>query len=1221
MSGFKRLCLIVAGLSCVVGCESDQSEKLNTKSSVVGEAISARPLQPVGESSSSTLFTSLGARETGLYASNELRPANMRKYLLNGAGLCTGDYDNDGLVDVFVVSQDGPNRLFRQVAAWRFEDVTEAAGGLDGGPTWGTGASFADIDNDGDLDLYVCNIDAPNQLYVNNGDGTFDEQASERGLDFAGATTMAAFADYDRDGDLDVYLLNNRVYSIGEESPRVEMVNINGVRQVHPDYREEYFLLAGRLQEAGQRDRLMQNDGKGNFKDVSAQAGIVDYDMGLSATWWDYNNDGWLDLYVGDDLKSPDHLYENQRDGTFRDVIAGATSTTPWFSMGADAADINNDGRIDFLIADMSSTTHYKQKTTMGEMGNSSWFLTMGRPRQFMRNMCYLNTGTNRLWEVGNLVGLDSTDWTWSIKFGDFDCDGWSDVFVTNGVGRNMNDSDALREHKRLLAEGRKEEADNFILKMKPLEEENLIFKNLGNYQFQNMAKEWGADYFGLSNGCSVADIDRDGDLDLLVSNMNAPLGVYRNDGTQGNRLLIELSGTYSNRNGIGAKVTISMNGEKQTRQLILARGYMSADEPLVHFGLGDNESIDRLVVEWPSGIVQEFEDVAANQWVTIREQGHPPKNIVSPPAPGPTWFAEQNPAPLPFVHEELDFDDFALQPLLPNKLSQLGPGSAWGDVNGDGRDDCYFGGGRGQLSQLFIQQPDGTFRRKGGPWIDDRGCEDMGALFFDAEGDGDLDLYVVSGGVEVAAGDDRLGDRLYLNDGQGNFERGEDGTLPDLRESGSCVCGADFDRDGDVDLFVGTRLKPRLWPLPQTSYLLINNGGKFQLADSSKVGPLVEIGLVTGAVWTDVNSDGWMDLVVATEWGPVRILQNDSGTLVDATDRAGLGAATGWWNAVESADLDGDGDMDLVATNFGLNTKYHATHDRPTQLFVSDFDENGDIDLVEAEWEGDKCYPIRGKSCSSHAMPFLNEKFDTYHEYALADLTQIYTEEKINHAHRYAATTLESCVFWNNGDGTFEISLLPRLAQASPSFGIAIDDFNMDGNLDIYLAQNFWNAQPETGLMAGSTSVLLRGCGDQCFEVVEPAELGILIPDQASCAIATDLNQDGIADLVVGVNNGPVKVFRNQAAEGANLCVRLQDPRSGGLGIGAKVVLIMADGSRHVREIHGGSGYLSQQPAVARFALPSEQKPQELVVTWPDGQTQTILLDATDRVITVNRK
>lgn len=1152
-------------------------------------------------------FEQLTGDQTGLNFTNELRPENMRKYLLNGAGVATGDFDNDGLVDVYAISQDGSNRLFRQTSPWQFEDVTTQVGDLTGGDYKGTGAAFVDVDNDGWLDLYACNLDGPNALFMNQGNGRFIEQAKSRGVQFAGASTMCSFADYDRDGDLDLYLVNNRILSILEEQPVIKIRKVGGRPTVHPDFAEQYFLLDGRVQEAGQKDCLYQNDGSGHFVEVTDEAGITGFDMGLSATWWDYDGDGWMDLYVANDLKSPDHLYKNQKDGTFKDVIAETVTHTPWFSMGADSADINNDGMFDFLVADMSSTTHYKQKTMMGEMGDSAWFLTTGKPRQFMRNTLLVNTGGERFQEAANLTGLDSTDWTWSLKFGDLDSDGLVDLFVTNGVGRNMNDSDAATEYRKLMASGDKEAARKQLLRMPPLKEPNLVFKNSGELAFENRSQVWGVDHLGVSQGASLVDLDRDGDLDLLVSNMNEPMGIYRNEINAASNLLVKLEGTISNRFGLDAKVTVGLGDLELVRYLTSARGFMSADDPILHFGLGDCSQVDYVIVDWPSGTRQRFEDIAANQILTITEgtESHAPVNGQVARSP---LFSKASASGLMIKHQERAYDDFEQQPLLPNKLSQLGPGIAWADVDGDGREDCFIGGATGSMSTLLLQTSTGKFKRSSS-FPDTLAYEDMGAIFFDVDGDEDLDLYVASGGYEHESSSLSLRDRLYLNDGDGNFSGAPDDRIPDLRVPSSSVSAADFDRDGDLDLFVGTRFRAHQWPLTASSRILRNDNGTLVDVSSEIAKPLQDIGLVTGSIWSDVDQDGWIDLFVTLEWGPVKVLKNQKGIFVDATEAAGLANDSGWWNSITGGDVDNDGDMDFVALNFGLNTKYHADQQHPVALYAGDFDNNGSLDLVEAEYEGNTCYPVRGRSCSAQAMPFLKDKFPTFHEFALADVIQIYSSNSLQKSSKFVANELQSVLLINDGTGKFEVQPLPRLVQISPGFGAVLQDFNADGNLDLCIAQNFMQPQPETGQMDGGLGVLLLGDGDGQFRYMTPQESGISVPGQGMALTVCDWNGDAAPDLLMSVNDEESQAWINQSSAvttGQRFALRLKADAGNQQAIGSRVTVIRKD-DHQLHEMTAGAGYLSQSTTEIFLVSDSANPIVSFKINWPDGSEQVV--------------
>ncbi len=1163
------------------------------------------------EKSAGTRFEKIPPETSGVDFVHVWKPPDERRQALDnafaGGGVCVGDYDSDGLPDIFLTRPQGGHRLYRNLGGFRFEDVTESAGIADD-RAWGSGATFADVDNDGDLDIYACAYDSPNRLYINQGDSRFKEQAAEFGLDFRGASILMAFADYDLDGDLDGYLLTNRIArSIDKGQEMVKVEFDNGRPVVNKTDREHKGVVRkpdGQLKmiNAGQYDRLYRNDG-GTFRNVSEEAGVSgNYYIGLSATWWDYNDDGHPDLYVANDFETPDQLFRNNRDGTFTDVIRSAIPHTPWFSMGADMADLDNDGRFDLMASDMSGTTHFKQKVSMGDMANSGWFLTYPEPRQYMRNAVYLNTGTDRFMEVAYLTGLSDTDWTWAVKFADLDNDGWVDLYVSNGMTRNWFDGDMLRKSyaapdvifQRWLEEPKRAES-------------NLAFKNHGDLLFKKVSKAWGLDHVGVSFAAALGDLDRDGDLDLVVNHFEEQASVYRNDIAGGDRVLIRLRGTKSNTYGVGATVRVKTPSGEQSRYVTLSRGFMSADEPMVHFGLGEHDVISSLTVEWPGGAEQSFDNLKAGRWYTITEPGT--ITATRKPAVSPPRLFQPLAGKFDIRHRERDYDDYERQPLLPYKLSQLGPGMAWGDVDGDGDEDLYLSAAAGQAGILVLKGSDGSLRparilSKG--FAQDKSCEDMAPLFLDTDGDGDTDLYVVSGGVECQPGDAVLRDRLYLNDGKGTFSKAPEGALPDLRDSGSVVTAADFDRDGDLDLFVGGRVVPGKYPLTPTSRLLQNDAGKFTEVTEELAPGLGETGLVTSAVWSDADDDGWPDLLVTHEWGPVKLWRNEKGRLVDRTGAAALAERLGWWNGIAARDLDHDGDIDYVVTNFGLNTKYRVYPDKPLLLYYGDFEEKGVMRLVEAHYEDDHLFPVRGRSCSSAAMPTLGEKFPSFKSFASASLEDIYTPRCLSESHRFEANTLESGVLWNDGTGKFTFRPLPRLAQASPAFGAIIADVDGDTHADIYIVQNFFGPQPETGRMDGGVSLLLRGDSTGNFTPVSPDASGLIVPGDAKGVTVIDLQNDGWPDFVVGINDGKVVAFENRgSASHRVLQVRLDGRKGNPTAVGARVTVQLDDGSTQTAEVHAGGGYLSQSPSTLRFGL-GPLGARDVTVRWPDGETTT---------------
>ena len=861
------------------------------------------------DTSSSTMFRRLNSADTGIDFTNRADPNHPMSRLYHSGfvtgGVAIGDLNGDQRPDLFFASGPDTNRLYFQTGELTFQDVTERAG-VGGGSAWGAGVSLIDIDNDGDLDIYVCNYATGNQLFINQGDGRFDEQAERFGLAVEDAALVPAFCDYDCDGDLDLYLVTLRYYREGGRPTESPVGLDKSGPYILPKY-EKYYALKpkgmrnGRakfdLDSYGRKDRLFRNTGSGLFVEVTDQAGIAGLGFGLSATWWDYNQDGWPDLYVCNDFDDPDVLYHNNGDGTFRNVLKDVLPHTPWFSMGSDAADLNNDGRLDLFVVDMSATSHFKQKTTMGAMNAAKLREVAGPPPQYMRNSLFLNTGTGHFQEAAFMAGLANSDWSWAAKLADFDNDGWVDVFIGNGIVRSFNDSDIPFDNSMLI--GRT--IWDLFKDTPPRREQNLAFRNRGELDFEDVSQPWGLDHVGISYGAAYGDLDQDGDLDLVVVNLDEPISVYQNQ-TQQKSLRLRLVGTESNRAGIGAEVRLETDHGIQVRQLQPMTGFLSCNEPTVHFGVGDLSLIKKVTIRWPSGVVQTLQDLAPGSYRVREDRDLQDKASLAVAAPAwqtpssQPWF-QRDSAMQEFVHVDPEFDDFAQQPLLPNRLSQFGPGMAWADVDGDGDDDAFLGGGTGQAGRVLINDGVGDFRVSIQPALSqDATCEDMGALWLDVDQDDDLDLYVASGGVESIDQPQWFVDRLYLNDGQGNLARAAAETIPHRTESSGVVTASDFDRDGDLDLFVGGRFVPGQYPSPPKSCLLRNQAGTFEDVTPDK---LQAAGMVTSAVWSDVDADGWIDLLVTYEWGPIRLFRNVDGKLVDQTDEAGLGSLLGWWNGI----------------------------------------------------------------------------------------------------------------------------------------------------------------------------------------------------------------------------------------------------------------------------------------------------------------------------------
>jgi len=1142
---------------------------------ISGAALAPHPYPP-----GATMFVSLPAEATGIRTDNQYDDPRMWGSLYQefeggsiGTGVAIGDYDGDGRPDIFVVTKTHGCRLFRNLGGYKFEDVTARAGvGAEPG-VWNLGATFVDLNNSGRLDIYVCRFNAPNLLFINQGDGTFKEMAHAYGLDVKDSSVMAAFSDYDRDGWLDLYLATNMLDNAA-----------------HP---------------GGQRGYLFHNNRNGTFTNVTEAAGIAGESQSHSATWWDYDNDGWPDLYVANDYGYPDRLYHNNRDGTFTNVVDQVLPHTSFYSMGSDLGDVNNDGRIDLLVADMAATTHYKDHHSIAEARERTEDSDQSPAApKYHRSALYLNTGTGHALEAAYLAGIAATDWTWSVRLEDLDNDGRLDLFVTNGFNRDPNPD----VNRQSMDASTPAERIRVMFESPVLNETHLAFRNRGDLRFESVGPDWGLDQKGVSFGAAFGDLSGDGNLDLVYTNYDGGVTVLRNDCASGHVVNVELRGTASNRYGVGATVRVESALGLQVRQLALARGYLSSSEPMLHFGLGTDPVVRRMTVTWPSGRVQTFENLAVDRRYTVTEPAGAFPIPPTPPPPAGQFTEVGRTSGLALNSREEVVDETYLQRLMPVRLNRRGPALAVGDIFGNGRDDLVVGGTTLDPLRILRSEANGQFTAAPAPGPAAHAPADDGpVLLFDAAGSGHPDLLVTTGGNILSEGAPEYQPRLYLNDGHGSFRPAPDNALPPLAIDAGAVAAADFDHRGRLGLFIGGRVRTGQYPLPPTSALLANHGGKFEDVTDRLAPGLRNVGMVTSALWTDVDGDGWPDLLLTLEWGQVRYFHNRQGQgFEDWTEKAGFASAgTGWWTSIAAADFNGDGRMDYVVGNTGLNTPYHADPEHPALLFAGDFKGGGGTQLVEAYYEGDRLYPWRSRKGLAKGIPSVLRRYTHNDYYARATLGEILGEQKLSQARRFAATELRSGVFLSQPDGTYRFEPLPRIAQIAPLDGIVTGDFGGTGHMDLYAVQNSYAPIPSVGRFDGGLSQLLRGDGSGHFVATPPIESGLVVPGDAKALAVLDLGPDGWPGFVVTRNNGLTLAFRNSGVPGHHpLRVVLHGPAGNPTGVGSRVTVRFADGSAETAEVHAGSGDYSQSSPACYFGYPGANPPRTIQVDWPGGPT-----------------
>jgi len=1104
----KPLLFIACLLFVMIGCNED------------------REIGTIKDSANIQLFDLLTPAETGIDFNNVIVENERFNYLnydvvYNGGGVAVGDINNDGLVDIYFSGNQVSDRLYLNKGNLKFEDITQSAG-IDKSINWSSAVTMGDVNNDGFLDIYVCKyllddpIERKNQLFINNGNLTFTEKGEEMGVADSGYSTSASFLDFNKDGLLDLY--------VGNQMPSARIAK----RELGSSTDKRFT------------DRLFKNEGNGRFSDITSSAGITNYAPALSVTCADINNDGYTDIYVANDYEEPDFLYINNQNETFSYKSHEMLKHMSNFSMGADIADFNNDGYLDIFTADMVAEDNYRLKTNMSGMNpDKFWGLVKaGYHHQYMFNALQLNNGNGTFSEIGQLAGVSSTDWSWTALFADLDLDGYKDLIVTNGLLRDVRNNDynnwareQTKEHNEVVAKQGDDSIFTNVLriaKATPTKKlANYMFRNNRDLTFQNIGAQWGFSEPAWSQGAAYADLDNDGDLDLLVNNMNDPAFLFKNNAIENNlyhyiKIYVGDKGKCTNSHG--ARVRIRHGTQSQMIELTGSRGFLSCSEQVALFGLGADEKVDEVEVRWQDGNQVVMHNLKANKTYYIsKDKAEKVQNAPDDQTGAKPIFAENQGGYFAHVgHMDPPFDDYAREILLPYKMSQLGPCVAVGDFDQNGYDDMYIGGAKGVASAIQLQFENGDNKQVQAPvFIQDAASEDLGAAIFDIDNDGDLDLYVVSGGNEYEAGSSNYDDRIYLNEGGGMQWKRVPSPVKGV--SGGKCTPADYDGDGDMDLFVSGRQVPGHYGFPVESFILENVDGKLVKYTKAGAEALQDLGMVTDAAWSDLDGDKDLDLIVVGEWMPISVFLNDQG-IFHKTDVPALADTEGWWNVIQTADFDGDGDNDFLIGNLGLNLKYKATKDEPFEVFVNDFDGNGTHDVYLGYHDKDGvCYPVRGRQCSSQQMPFIKEKFETYDAFAKAPIDKI-LEGKLENAQHYVVRKFEHVYLENRGNLDFQITNLPLATQLSPVYGIITHDWNGDGFLDALMVGNFYQREVETTRSDAGTGVVLLGDGSGQFKAMR-AESG-LAADKDARDVVLMKRKDKNPLIVVANNNDAFQQF-----------------------------------------------------------------------------------------------
>ncbi len=1166
-----------------------------------------------------TLFDEISSANSGIHFNNQIvendsiNPLDLTN-IYNGGGVGIGDFNRDGLPDIYFTGNTVSNKLYLNKGDFKFEDITSTAG-VEGEGKWCRGVSVVDINNDGWPDIYVCATirnnpeQRRNLLYINqgldkNGIPHFKEMAREYGLGDTLYSTMAAFFDYDNDGDLDMYLAVNDI-------PKGYNANV-----YKPIVTDGSFPSTGKLYRNDWNDSLKHPV----FTDVSKQAGITTEGFGHDVTIADINHDGWKDIYVSNDFLGDDILYINNHDGTFTDKVKSYFKHTSANGMGQDIEDINNDGLADVVELDMDPPDNYRKKLFQGPNNYRSYQNTeyFGYQYQYARNSLQLNQGPRVngndsigdpiFSEIGYYSGIEATDWSWTPLVADFDNDGYRDIIMTNGYPKDVNDHDFInfRTQATNLA------SKKMILSQIPqIKIHSFAFKNNKDLTFTDVSGDWGLMAPSFSNGAAYADLDNDGDLDLIVNNIDDEAHIYRNmsrerDPDNHHYLQIQFAGDSLNKNGIGAWVELHYdNGKQQVYENTPYRGYLSTIQDIAHFGLGNRSNVDSVIVKWPNGKMQLIRNVKANQslLVEIKNAGLNYSFAKEPFASSSLFKDVTDSVGIHFTQEERDYIDFNIQKLLPHKFSEYGPSIAVGDIDGNGLEDMIVGGSAFHSAQMFLQQPDGRFIQKAltpEEISKNKLADDLQVLLFDADGDGDLDLYIASGGYENEHNDPAYQDKLYINDGKGNFKL-DSTALPKNFTSKFCVRAADFNHDGKLDLFISGRVDPENYPKPVSSFIYRNDSKdgqvKFTDVTTSVAKDLVNVGMICDAVWTDFDNDGWMDLVLAGEWMPVTFLKNDHGTFKNVTAGTGMADQLGWWNSIVAGDFDNDGKIDYVVSNLGRNSFYRASDEYPIRVYAKDFDKNGIYDMIPSLYLPDvngkmKEFPAQGRDDLLKQINAMREKFPTYKSYAVAEMSQVLTDDERKGALILTANNLQTCLFHNEGNGKFTMTPLPAEAQFSAINGMIAEDFDGDGNLDLVMNANDYGTEPNVGRYDALNGLYLKGDGKGKFTPLSILQSGIFIPGNGKALVKLQ-SANGKCLLAAGQNRGPLKIFE--------LKKDIRTIRVGPSDVGA--LLKYKNGLTRKQEIYYGSSFLSES---GRF-LNLDKNVESVEIYDSHGQTHKV--------------